>query len=74
VDAMCVPRLVKVLDRLFGAFNLGPPFDRHSGSLLKNQLIARERAAAADAEYEFADGSSAPANAIIVGVGVGPGR
>jgi hypothetical protein len=64
--------MAKILDRIFGAFNFGPLFDRHSGSLQKNRLIPLEKAAAADAEYEFADGSSSPANAIIVGVGVGP--
>jgi len=58
-----------------GAFDFGPPFDRpFLGSLQKNRLNTRERAAVADAEYEFADGSSPPANAFIVGVGAGPGR
>jgi hypothetical protein len=66
--------MAKIFDRIFGAFNIGPPFDPPFRflQLQKNRLVALERAAAADAAYEFADGSSSPANAIIVGVGMGP--
>jgi Adenylate and Guanylate cyclase catalytic domain len=62
-------RIGKILDLVFSAFNMGPPFDPPFGFLQRNRLIALEWAAAAD---EFTDGSSSPANAIIVGVGVGP--
>ena len=61
----------KILDLIFGAFNIGPPFDPPF-RFFAEEPVDRTRAAAADAEYELADGSSSPANAIIIGVGVGP--
>jgi hypothetical protein len=44
IQAGSVTRVAKILDRTFDAFNFGPPFERHSGSLPNappNQCSAR---------------------------------